>query len=238
MAGCRLRRSWVAQSCSRYLGAPVTNPPCWTGSPQLENERHRASGLPSRLGDRWANERARSTNAIERLHEDATSIPNPAETAVVLFWVLLAASETTMRTVDRLSATSSLTHRLTSLRDPISLLTGDRAKADFRDTNRDTDAVNRSTHRLGHRRLLGGTLAGLIVKRERWGLGVARNLGVGLIGALIGGFCSASLGFSLFSTKSLSLYETSWRPASVRCSCSPCYGGGSVGENRLNLIYT
>jgi uncharacterized membrane protein YeaQ/YmgE (transglycosylase-associated protein family) len=36
--------------------------------------------------------------------------------------------------------------------------------------------------------LVGGSLAGLLVTRERGGFGVARNLGIGLIGALIGGF--------------------------------------------------
>jgi len=36
--------------------------------------------------------------------------------------------------------------------------------------------------------LLGGTLAGLIAKRERSGFGVMRNLGLGLAGALVGGF--------------------------------------------------
>ena len=36
--------------------------------------------------------------------------------------------------------------------------------------------------------LLGGSIAGLLVKRERSGFGVGRNLGIGLIGALIGGF--------------------------------------------------
>ena len=35
--------------------------------------------------------------------------------------------------------------------------------------------------------LLGGSLAGLIIKRERKGFGVLRNLGLGLIGALVGG---------------------------------------------------
>jgi uncharacterized membrane protein YeaQ/YmgE (transglycosylase-associated protein family) len=35
--------------------------------------------------------------------------------------------------------------------------------------------------------LLGGSLSGLLVKRERRGFGVARNLGIGLIGAVIGG---------------------------------------------------
>jgi uncharacterized membrane protein YeaQ/YmgE (transglycosylase-associated protein family) len=35
--------------------------------------------------------------------------------------------------------------------------------------------------------LLGGSLAGLIITRERKGFGILRNLGVGLIGALVGG---------------------------------------------------
>jgi len=36
--------------------------------------------------------------------------------------------------------------------------------------------------------LLGGTLTGLIAKRERSGFGLMRNLGLGLVGALVGGF--------------------------------------------------
>lgn len=36
--------------------------------------------------------------------------------------------------------------------------------------------------------LVGGSLAGLLVRRERRGFGLAANLGVGLAGALIGGF--------------------------------------------------
>jgi uncharacterized membrane protein YeaQ/YmgE (transglycosylase-associated protein family) len=35
--------------------------------------------------------------------------------------------------------------------------------------------------------LLGGSLAGLIIKRDRKGFGLTRNLGVGLAGALVGG---------------------------------------------------
>lgn len=35
--------------------------------------------------------------------------------------------------------------------------------------------------------LLGGSIAGLIVRRERRGFGVWRNLGLGLAGALVGG---------------------------------------------------
>ena len=35
--------------------------------------------------------------------------------------------------------------------------------------------------------LLGGSIVGLIVRRERKGFGVWRNLGLGLVGALVGG---------------------------------------------------
>ena len=42
--------------------------------------------------------------------------------------------------------------------------------------------------------LLGGSLTGLLVKRERGGFGIARNLGIGLIGAIIGGFLFRLLG--------------------------------------------
>jgi uncharacterized membrane protein YeaQ/YmgE (transglycosylase-associated protein family) len=35
--------------------------------------------------------------------------------------------------------------------------------------------------------LLGGSLAGVVVRRERKGLGFVRNVAVGLIGALVGG---------------------------------------------------
>ena len=44
--------------------------------------------------------------------------------------------------------------------------------------------------------LLGGSLAGLMITRERKGFGILRNLGVGLVGALVGGLCSACSGFS------------------------------------------
>jgi uncharacterized membrane protein YeaQ/YmgE (transglycosylase-associated protein family) len=36
--------------------------------------------------------------------------------------------------------------------------------------------------------LLGGSLAGLIVRREAKGFGIARNFALGLAGALVGGF--------------------------------------------------
>ena len=35
--------------------------------------------------------------------------------------------------------------------------------------------------------LLGGSVAGLVVRRDRKGFGVWRNLGLGLLGALVGG---------------------------------------------------
>ena len=35
--------------------------------------------------------------------------------------------------------------------------------------------------------LLGGSLAGLIVRFDRQGFGIVRNLGLGLVGALVGG---------------------------------------------------
>ena len=35
--------------------------------------------------------------------------------------------------------------------------------------------------------LIGGTLAGILVKRERAGFGFWTNLGIGLVGALVGG---------------------------------------------------
>lgn len=45
--------------------------------------------------------------------------------------------------------------------------------------------------------LLGGSIAGLLVRRKRSGFGLARNLIIGLIGALIGGFLFRL--FGLFS---------------------------------------
>jgi uncharacterized membrane protein YeaQ/YmgE (transglycosylase-associated protein family) len=46
--------------------------------------------------------------------------------------------------------------------------------------------------------LLGGSLAGVVVTRERRGLGLMRNVAVGLIGALVGGLLFRVLG--LFPT--------------------------------------
>jgi uncharacterized membrane protein YeaQ/YmgE (transglycosylase-associated protein family) len=42
--------------------------------------------------------------------------------------------------------------------------------------------------------LLGGSIAGLIVRRERRGFGIWRNLGLGLAGALVGGLLFRLLG--------------------------------------------
>ncbi len=42
--------------------------------------------------------------------------------------------------------------------------------------------------------LLGGSLAGLIIKGERKGFGTARNLALGLVGALVGGLLFRMLG--------------------------------------------
>jgi putative transposase len=65
---------------------------------------------------------ARTTNAIERLHEEVkrriktqTLLPS-AETAAMLFWALLAAGQITMRKVD---GWQTLTHKLAD--EPIDL---------------------------------------------------------------------------------------------------------------------
>ena len=42
--------------------------------------------------------------------------------------------------------------------------------------------------------LLGGSLAGLIIARERRGFGLARNMGLGLAGAIVGGLLFRLLG--------------------------------------------
>jgi uncharacterized membrane protein YeaQ/YmgE (transglycosylase-associated protein family) len=42
--------------------------------------------------------------------------------------------------------------------------------------------------------LLGGSVAGLIIKRERKGFGLLQNLGLGLAGALVGGLLFRMLG--------------------------------------------
>jgi uncharacterized membrane protein YeaQ/YmgE (transglycosylase-associated protein family) len=56
--------------------------------------------------------------------------------------------------------------------------------------------------------LIGGSLAGLIIKRERSGFGVWRNLGLGLVGALIGGLLFRLLGlFPDFDKITISLRD-------------------------------
>lgn len=42
--------------------------------------------------------------------------------------------------------------------------------------------------------LIGGSLAGLLIKRERRGFGIWRNLGIGLVGAVVGGSLFRLLG--------------------------------------------
>jgi uncharacterized membrane protein YeaQ/YmgE (transglycosylase-associated protein family) len=42
--------------------------------------------------------------------------------------------------------------------------------------------------------LLGGTLAGLLIKWDRKGFGLMRNLGLGLVGAFVGGLLFRLLG--------------------------------------------
>jgi uncharacterized membrane protein YeaQ/YmgE (transglycosylase-associated protein family) len=42
--------------------------------------------------------------------------------------------------------------------------------------------------------LVGGSLAGLIITRERKGFGLARNMGLGLAGAIVGGLLFRLLG--------------------------------------------
>jgi uncharacterized membrane protein YeaQ/YmgE (transglycosylase-associated protein family) len=44
--------------------------------------------------------------------------------------------------------------------------------------------------------LLGGSLAGLVITRDRKGLGLIRNLGLGLVGALVGGLLFRVLGLA------------------------------------------
>ena len=42
--------------------------------------------------------------------------------------------------------------------------------------------------------LVGGSLAGLVITRERKGFGLARNMGLGLAGAIVGGLLFRLLG--------------------------------------------
>ena len=67
---------------------------------------------------------ARTTNAIERMHEEfkrriktQTVLPS-ADTAAMLFWALLASGQINMRKVDGCATTPSI-ERLTSLPDSV-----------------------------------------------------------------------------------------------------------------------
>jgi uncharacterized membrane protein YeaQ/YmgE (transglycosylase-associated protein family) len=80
--------------------------------------------------------------------------------------------------------------------------------------------------------LLGGSLAGLIITWDRKGLGLLRNLAVGLAGALIGGFIFRMLGLLPGSTNSRSRCAMSWPPSSDRCWCSRAFGCGSGPGHR------
>jgi uncharacterized membrane protein YeaQ/YmgE (transglycosylase-associated protein family) len=56
--------------------------------------------------------------------------------------------------------------------------------------------------------LLGGSLAGVVVTRERKGLGLVRNGAVGLLGALVGGVLFRGLGlFSALDGVTISLRD-------------------------------
>ena len=56
--------------------------------------------------------------------------------------------------------------------------------------------------------LIGGSLAGLIIKWDRKGFGLVQNLGVGLIGALVGGLLFRMLGlFPRLDRVSISLRD-------------------------------
>ena len=68
--------------------------------------------------------------------------------------------------------------------------------------------------------LLGGSLAGLIITRERKGFGILRNLGVGLVGALVGGLVFRLFGIFPDSTKLPFRCEMSLRRLSDHCSSS------------------
>ena len=67
--------------------------------------------------------------------------------------------------------------------------------------------------------LIGGSLAGLLVTWEKQGLGWSRNLGLGLAGALVGGFCFGCSACFQGWTASLSHCAISWRPSSGPSSC-------------------
>ncbi len=75
--------------------------------------------------------------------------------------------------------------------------------------------------------LTGGTLAGVIVKRESKGFGFLANLGLGLAGAVIGGVLFHFLGILPDLDKvSVSMREW-WLPSLDRCSFFSCSGCGN-----------
>jgi uncharacterized membrane protein YeaQ/YmgE (transglycosylase-associated protein family) len=56
--------------------------------------------------------------------------------------------------------------------------------------------------------LIGGTLAGILIKGDRHGFGTMNNLGLGLLGALTGGFLFRALGlFEALDRYSVSLRD-------------------------------
>jgi uncharacterized membrane protein YeaQ/YmgE (transglycosylase-associated protein family) len=74
--------------------------------------------------------------------------------------------------------------------------------------------------------LVGGSLAGLIITRERKGFGLVRNMGLGLAGAIVGGLLFRLLG--LASIRSQSRCVMSWPPSLDRSLSSRRFGSGSV----------
>jgi uncharacterized membrane protein YeaQ/YmgE (transglycosylase-associated protein family) len=68
--------------------------------------------------------------------------------------------------------------------------------------------------------LLGGSLAGLIITRERKGFGILRNLGVGLVGALVGGLVFRLFGIFPGLDKIAISREMSLRRLSDHCLSS------------------
>ena len=80
--------------------------------------------------------------------------------------------------------------------------------------------------------LLGGSLAGLIMTRERKGFGLARNMGLGLAGAIVGGLLFRLPGLLPgLDQISISLRDV-WPPSSGRSLSSRRFGSGSDSRNR------
>jgi putative transposase len=88
--------NWASRGC--------TGRPCPAVATSLEEAGDRLFAFTRLPPSQWKS--ARTTNAIERLHEEfkrriktQTVLPS-AETAAMLFWALLASGQTTMRKVD------------------------------------------------------------------------------------------------------------------------------------------